>query len=76
MPKPFPFIPSTHREQKPVKRCLACGCFMRSFHDSTNCDPCGKPVTELTSAEVWKALRAPERKMDTVDALQELMVAA
>jgi hypothetical protein len=44
----------THREEQPVLSCMRCGCWLRSFHPTAFCDPCGRPEWELSDQEIWE----------------------
>jgi hypothetical protein len=46
--------PPTHREIKPARRCRDCGCWLRSYNESTTCDPCGVPPWEIVEDEVFE----------------------
>lgn len=37
----------THREESPARQCSRCGCWLRSYNESTLCAPCGTPVWEI-----------------------------
>jgi hypothetical protein len=50
IPKP------THREQRPVRTCMTCGCWLRSYQVGETCDPCGKPDWELEDIEVFRLI--------------------
>jgi hypothetical protein len=52
-PKP----PCTHREETPIKECLSCGAYLRSYGNQAFCDPCSKPVLSADDrAEIFKQI--------------------
>jgi hypothetical protein len=72
--KPIP----THREELPVRECRSCGCYLRSYQESTFCDPCGTPAWEIVDEEVWARINdcgLVDRK-HALEALGEIMVMA
>lgn len=65
----------THREQTPVRTCMKCGCYLRSYHDTPQCEPCGTPEWELTDDEVIRLIAevptVPRRRL-AFEALAEM----
>lgn len=64
----------THREQHPVRECRSCGCFLRSYNESTQCSPCGVPAWEIVEPEdLFGAMaEAPAARNHGVDILQRI----
>lgn len=49
----------THREVQPVRTCLGCGCYLRSYGNQAFCDPCSKPVLSADDrAEIFRQISA------------------
>lgn len=47
----------THREVQPVRTCITCGCFLRSYGNEAFCDPCSKPVLSADDrAEIFERI--------------------
>lgn len=65
----------THREQQPPRRCPSCGAWMRSYNESSRCDPCGVPPWENVVDEVWERLPEARSRQRAFEALEELMAA-
>lgn len=70
--------PPTHREHKPVTRCLKCGCYLRTGNLSTTCDPCGTPPWEEVDVDAVLSAAADTgstrgRRKPIFDALLECM---
>lgn len=65
----------THREQRPIRLCSQCGCFLRSFARETLCDPCATPERELVDAEEILAglAEATQRTIEMTEALSRFM---
>jgi hypothetical protein len=65
----------THREVQPVKECLGCGCYLRSYGNTSYCDPCSSPESELDEAEVFSriaSIKDARRRCKAFEAYAEL----
>jgi hypothetical protein len=68
-------LKSTHREVQPVKTCAGCGCFLRSYGNTSYCDPCSTPESELDDAEVFSriaSIKDARRRRKAFEAYAEL----
>lgn len=65
----------THREVQPVKKCEGCGCYLRSYGNTSYCDPCSTPESELDDAEVFAriaSIKDVRRRRKAFEAYAEL----
>jgi hypothetical protein len=71
--KPSP----THREITPIRECVSCGAYLRSYKYGDKCDPCEKGDLEqpITEADVWDAMAEGDTQMRRAlaDGILELM---
>lgn len=67
----------THREVQPVRTCLTCGCYLRSFGNEAFCDPCSKPsLSKEEHAEIFSRISEmpdPRARRKAFEALADLV---